>query len=74
MSYDFSKLQGRIVEICGTQAEFAKRIGLSERSISLKINGKTAWKQDEISKAIEILLLMPEDIQLYFFTKKVQFV
>ena len=33
MSYDYSKLSGRIVEKCVTQACFAEAMGLSERSI-----------------------------------------
>ena len=41
----YSKLIGRIAEKVGTQSEFAARIGLSERSVSLKLNGKVGWKQ-----------------------------
>ena len=43
MPYNYSKLLGRIVECCGTQANFAEKIGLSERTVSLKLNGKRAW-------------------------------
>lgn len=70
--YDYRKLNGRIVEVCGTQAVFAERMGLSERTISLKLNNKIAWKQSEIQKAVEILGIPDEEIQLYFFTKEVQ--
>lgn len=70
--YDYSKLRGRIVEVCGTQCEFAKRIGLSDRSVNLKINGNVFWKQNEIDKAIEALNLTKDDIQSYFFVVKVQ--
>lgn len=72
MSYDYSKLLGRIVEKVGTQGKFAERMGLSERSISLKLNGKLGWKQPEIIKACEILDISLEDIYPYFFTLKVQ--
>lgn len=34
MSFEYSKLLGRIKEKCGTQAEFAKAINISERSVS----------------------------------------
>lgn len=67
MPYDYSKLYGLIAEKCGTQAVFAEKIGLSERSVSLKLNGKIGWKQGEIAKACEVLDISPENIPTYFF-------
>lgn len=71
MAYDYSKLNGRIVEKCGTQAVFADRMGLSERTVSLKLNNKVAWKQPEMQKAAVILEFPETEIQTYFFTMKV---
>lgn len=68
MPYNYSKLHGRIVEKVGTQANFAEKLGLSERSMSLKLNGRVGWKQTEISKACEILEILPAEIPAYFFT------
>lgn len=68
MPYNYSKLLGRIVEKVGTQANFAEKMGLSERSVSLKLNGRVGWKQTEISKACEILEILPAEIPAYFFT------
>ena len=73
MAYDYSKLNGRIVEKCGTQANFAEMMGLSERTISLKLNNKISFKQPEIQKALKILDLSINEIQAYFFTLKVQY-
>lgn len=70
MSNDYSKLLGRITEKFGTQAEFANAMGVSERSISLKLNNKVSWKDNEISKAVEILEVNPKDIPAYFFKYK----
>lgn len=67
MAFNYRKLKGRIVEICGTQSAFAKRMDKSERTISLKMKGKVPWTQDEIIKALEILELDADDVQDYFF-------
>lgn len=67
MPYNYAKLLGRIVEKVGTQGNFADSMGLSERTISLKLNGKVGWKQNEIAKACEVLTINDEDIPAYFF-------
>lgn len=72
MPYNYSKLLGRIVEKVGTQANFSEQMGLSERSISLKLNGKVGWKQNEIAKACNVLAISDEDIPAYFFALDVQ--
>lgn len=66
------KLRGRVREILGSEKRFAELMGWSERTTSLKMNGKRPWKQPEIVKAIKILKLSDADIQTYFFTVKVQ--
>lgn len=68
MPYNYSKLLGRIVEKVGTQYNFASKMGLSERSISLKLNGKVGWKQSEIVNACKILSIKDDEIPSYFFT------
>ena len=68
MPYRYDKLLGRIVEKCGTQAEFATRMQLSERTVSLKLNGKRPWSQVDIAKACEVLDIELTEIQEYFFT------
>jgi len=72
MPINYNKLKGRIVEKCGTQGNFAQRMGLSERTVSLKLSGKIPFKQTEILKALEVLNLSEEDIQAYFFAVEVQ--
>ena len=72
MSYNYSKLLGRIVEKVGTQGKFAERMNLSERTISLKINGKIEWKQNEIANACQILDIQEREIATYFFALEVQ--
>lgn len=72
MAFDYSKLRGRIVEKYGSQSDFAKAFGCSERTLSLKMNGKISWKQSEMLKALSLLGLSGEDIHDYFFTLEVQ--
>ena len=72
MPFDYSKLDGLITEKCTTRANFAKKMNLSERSISLKMNGKVQWKQTEICRACEILSINQQNIPIYFFNSKVQ--
>jgi putative cro repressor len=72
MTKDFSKLSGKIVEKYGTQYNFAIALGLSERSLSLKLNNKVGWRDEEMERAIDLLDLDLNDIPAYFFTNIVQ--
>jgi len=69
--FDYNKLRGRIREVFGTQEEFGKAIGLSNTSISAKLNNKVEWSQQEINKAVDALGLSDNEIFAYFFTEKV---
>lgn len=72
MSYDFSKLSGKIVEKYGTQYNFAIALGVSERTLSLKLNSKVDWKSSEIMKVKDLLGIADNDIPVYFFREKVK--
>lgn len=72
MAFDYSKLKGRIVERFGSQAVFAKEMNMSERTLSLKMNGKRSWKQTDICKAAKLLGISRDDIVDYFFKVKVK--
>ncbi|MFD1451532.1 DUF739 family protein [Oceanobacillus sojae] len=72
MKFNYSSLYNKIVEKYGNQHNFAKASGLSEKSITLKLNGKAEWEQEEIAKAIELLEIDSSDIPWYFFNYKVQ--
>ena len=72
MSYNYSALKGRIVEMFRTQSSFATKIGLSERSLSLKLNNEVPFKQPEIDKIVLALNIDPLEISKYFFTREVQ--
>lgn len=72
MPYDYRKLRGRIREKFGTQAEFSRNIGLSEVSVSNKLNNVVDWGQDEMESAIVALEIPFSDIHSYFFTYLVE--
>lgn len=72
MEYDYSKLIGRIAERFRTQVGFAAALGMSEHSLSVKLNSKIAWKQTEIMAACRLLDIPHDEIGNYFFNLKVQ--
>ena len=69
--YDYSKLKGRIRECFSTQSEFAQELGISDTTLSNKLNNKTVFDQDEIKKSISVFKLNPMEAIEYFFTLKV---
>lgn len=71
-AFDYRKLRGRIREKCGTQSAFARAIGLSDVSVSNKLNNNIEWGQEEIEDAIHALDIPLTEIHTYFFTKKVE--
>lgn len=70
MSYDYGKLKGRIVEIFGTQKKFAESIGFSERTLSLKLNNKVAWKQTRFPRHKNFLKLKIKKLTIIFLIEK----
>lgn len=67
MAYDYSKLTGRIIEKFGTRKRFAEELGLSEVSMSNKLNGKSGFSQAEITTWGKTLGIAEKDFGLYFF-------
>lgn len=68
----FDELRGRIVSKYGNNKAFAKAIGMSESTLSLKLNNKTPWMQYEIRKAASLLDMNLKDIPSYFFNEKIE--
>ena len=72
MSYNYNKLRGKIIEIYGSQQNFADAMGWSQRTLSLKMNNKRFWKQPEIMRASNLLGINQDEIKEYFFDINVQ--
>lgn len=72
MPFDFSKLAGRITEKFGSQVALAEFIGWSPSALSNRLTNKIPFGTDEIVTlcAPDCLDIAPEEIVIYFFTKK----
>lgn len=71
MNWDYSKLRGKIKEVCGTQDIFAERLGIGRVSLSQRLNNLLEFTQEEMYKACEILGIPLIELPVYFFTNKV---
>jgi len=72
IKFDYAKLRGRIVEKCGTQAAFAKKVGLSTVAVTKKLRGQVAFRNDEILKMAEVLDISLDDLRDFFFAVAVK--
>lgn len=72
MEFDYSKLRGRIREVFGTEAAFAKAIEMGRVSLSHRLNNLQEFTSPEICKSCEALQIPHEQIPEYFFCRKVQ--
>lgn len=71
MDYDYSKMQGKIREVYGTQRSFADAMGIALVTLNLKLNNKSEWTQAEMESAMELLHIPRNKVKDYFFTHKV---
>lgn len=67
--FDNRILRGHIVSACGSIKEFAKRFGLTENMMQLKVSNKSGWTRDDIVKATAILGINdPAEVVRTFFS------
>ena len=69
--YDYSKLIGRIIEKYGTRKAFAEVVGISENSMSLKLNGKTGFSKEDMLLWGKLLEISVSEFGEYFFAQRV---
>jgi DNA-binding transcriptional regulator YdaS (Cro superfamily) len=67
VKFNYSKLRGRIVEIYGSQREFAKALGISNESVNRKLKGKIAFQQEEMVIIADLLKFPTSEMDKYFF-------
>lgn len=67
--FNYNKLKGKIREMCGTNTEFAAKLGCSLNTLSAKLNHKNEFTQSDIIKSVQILQIDLNEISAYFFTQ-----
>lgn len=65
MSYP--KIRGAIREKYGTQAAFAKELGVNPSTLIKKLAGKVEWTLSEVQLAAKLLGIPYDQISEYFF-------
>ena len=68
--YNYDKLRGKIKEIVGSESKYAELLGLSNASISAKLNSLVPFSITEIDKSVTILNIPTNEIYEYFFSKE----
>ena len=72
MTFDYSKLRGRIKEKYGTYDNLLPMINMSGATLSRKLNGKSYFDSQEILNLSEALDIPSQERDVYFFKVKVR--
>ncbi|MGI6691196.1 MAG: DUF739 family protein [Desulfovibrionales bacterium] len=72
VTFDYSKLRGRIREKYGTEGNFADSLGISRVSLSKRLNNLLDFNRIEMMRACDLLEISAQEMPRYFFTKEVQ--
>lgn len=62
----FEALRTRIRAYYGSNSLFAKALGVSNTTLSYKLNAKIAWRDVEIKRACDLLEISPSTMHNYF--------
>ena len=72
MTFDYSKLRGRIKEKYNKYENLVPLINMSEATLSRKLNGKSYFDSQEIIELSKALEIPDEERDLYFFKVKIR--
>ena len=67
MKFDYSKLLGRMRECGFTQEKLAKAIGINKATLSVKLNNRFSFSQEEILDICKLLNIPICEISDYFY-------
>ena len=67
MSFDHSKLLGKMRECGYTQEKLAEALKMNKGTLNAKLKNKSRFTSDEISDISNLLNIVPAEIGIYFF-------
>lgn len=70
MRFNYNLLNNRIAQVCGSQQEFARRLGISFEELQEKLDCKDYFTISEIEKGVTTLNAPPTNISKLFFEKR----
>lgn len=71
-NFNYSKLKGKITELYDKQYKFAEALGITDTSLTNKLNGTSNFTQPEIYNASKLLGIPINEIGEYFYILKVE--
>lgn len=71
MAYETERLKSRIIEKYGDQKSFAQAAGMNKSKVCRLLKGETEWSGSEMMKAVRLLSIPFNEIDVYFFDKAV---
>lgn len=67
MKFNYNLLNNRIAQVCGSQQEFARRLGISFEELQEILSNASEFTFKQINRGIQILDIYPSNLNLYFF-------
>ncbi len=71
LEFDYSRLKAKIKAKIGSLGKLSRELGMTQKTLSLKLNNKSFFNQKEITKILYLLDIDPIWTKEYFFTFKV---
>lgn len=72
MKFNYSKLLGKMRECGFTQEQLANAIGINKATLSVKLNNRFSFSQDEIIAICKVLNIPISEIGEFFYAIEVQ--
>lgn len=68
IKYNYNKLRGLITEHFRTLANFAKAMNMGTTTLNSRLQSDSYFDQIEIERAVELLEIKENDVDIVFFT------
>lgn len=68
INFTYAKLKGRIVEKYGSQKKFAEAAGISNVTVSMKLNGQKSFSQKDIIRWSGLLDIDLHDVGDFYYS------